>query len=198
MGRILARITVLAAACALVAGAATAGATSRVTAGSAARARASLAAAGVCHKVPAAAVSAVVHWKVPAPTLSRTDIAGSASDGGISTVETTCTYGQEASIADLPKLVILVSATTSEPITAAELQQLVQQALSKQGQGAAITFKPYNGLGVPAWYLTFGNSIFQVQEVVGFQGTRWFGGAVFSKTLSAARVGALAKLAERL
>lgn len=147
----------------------------------------------ICSHISASTVSAIVGWTVPAGTYSSITLPANAKDDEISSVEQSCLYG---SYTNLSHLVSLGIGTTSKPITPAVLQKLLQT--TEAAAHVKLSFKPYSGLGIPAWYIKFSIGTDTIQEVAGAQGTHFFAGAGFSSTLTEAKVGALAKLSEQL
>ena len=115
----------------------------------------------------------------------------------ISSVDTTCAFGAETSIAALKKTVLLESAVASKALTAAQIQANFKKA---ERAARAIHFKisSYSGLGVTGYYVTETISGISAQIIAGTSGTRSFSAAVYSKTLPESKLAALAKLAEKL
>ena len=103
-------------------------------------------AAGICRNVSTASVSAIVGYPLPAPTPDTIDLKATKQNDEVSSVERSCTYGGYT-LAELPKDVILDHGVTSRALTAAELKQGLAQA-----QKLKITFTPYSGLGMAAYY----------------------------------------------
>jgi hypothetical protein len=188
------------AAAGLVAGPAVAQAASRAPGMSHSRASAVRPApASVCSKVSPAAVQGVVGWSVPAPVTNTYHNAANASDDEIASTETSCVYGHPTSLATISQVVTLITSTASKSLSAAQIQALVNKALATAAQHHVVaTFKPYPGLGVPAWYLDFSVQAFSIRGIVAGSGNHSFGAIVDSSTLPTAKIASLAKLAEQL
>ena len=153
--------------------------------------------ASVCSKVTAPAVSAIVGYTVPAPTQTVLHVPANKNDYETSSVETSCTFGAEKSIAEVSKAVTLDIAVSAKPFTEAE----ILASTKKAQQISHDTFKlvSYSGLGVPAYYLTETAGGLHIQVLSGVVGgTHSFGAGVYSATLSIAKLAELAKLAEKL
>jgi hypothetical protein len=148
----------------------------------------------ICSAVSAASVSALVGYSVPAATSTTTHIAATKQSYGISAVNTTCTFGAQASIAALTKDVSLTLEVTSRPFTASEMQQAFQKVANAT---LKIKVTPYSGLGVPGVHVTETSASITGEGIYGLAGTRIFGATVF-KTLSVSKLATLAKLAEKL
>ena len=115
--------------------------------------------AGICGKVSTASVSAIVGYRLPAPTAGTIDLKATKQNDEISSVQTSCTYGA-GTLAALPKDVVLDYGVTSRPLTAADLEKGLSQA-----QKLKITFVPYQGLGMPAYYYSFSLGAINVQGI---------------------------------
>ncbi len=149
----------------------------------------------ICGKVSTAAVSAIVGYAVPTPTAGTVNIKATKTNDEISAVVTACTYGPETSLAALKKDVILQIEVTSRPLTSKEFQD----AISTKTIGVAhFNVKPYSGLGVPGFYLTFTESGISAETISGVQGTSEFGASVYNPAFPQSKLAALAKLARTL
>jgi hypothetical protein len=148
---------------------------------------------GICGKISTASVSAIVGYKLPAPSADTLTLPATTKNDEISSVVTSCTYGSETSLAALPKDVIIDYAVTSRPLTAAELKKGLAQA-----QQLKMTFVPYGGLGVKAYYYSFTESGITIQGLTGFEGTKEFGASTYSKRTSKSQLASLVRLAEKL
>jgi hypothetical protein len=145
--------------------------------------------------VSAASVSSIVGYTVPAGKYSVTHLKATPTNFETSSVDTGCIFGAEATAADILKLVSLEADVSSKPITPAEIKESIQKA----SNGAKISFSSYGGLSYPAYYLTFAISTFHLQEIVLIQNsTHYFGAAVESSTISKAKLGQLAELAQKI
>jgi hypothetical protein len=166
-------------------------------AASAQTAHVAAAAPSVCSHVSPASISAIVGFSVPAGKESTVHLPATKSNYEISSVDTTCTYGAETSIASIKKTVLLETAVESKPLTAAEIAASFKKA---EKEAHAIKFKivSYSGLGVTGFYATESISGIYAQIVAGESGTHSFSAAVYTTTLSESKVAALAKLAEKL
>jgi hypothetical protein len=166
-------------------------------AASAQTAHVTAAAPSVCSHVSPASISAIVGFSVPAGKESTVHLPATKSNYEISSVDTTCTYGAETSIASIKKTVLLETAVESKPLTAAEIAASFKKA---EKEAHAIKFKivSYSGLGVTGFYATESISGIYAQIVAGESGTHSFSAAVYTTTLSESKVAALAKLAEKL
>ena len=155
------------------------------------------AAPSVCSHVSPASISAIVGYTVPAGIESTVHLKATRTNYEISSVDTTCAFGAETSIAALKKTVLLESAVASKALTAAQIQANFKKA---ERAARAIHFKisSYSGLGVTGYYVTETISGISAQIIAGTSGTRSFSAAVYSKTLSESKLAALAKLAEKL
>jgi hypothetical protein len=164
---------------------------------SAQAARIATAAPSVCSHVSPASISAIVGYSVPAGVASTVHVKATRSNYEISSVDTTCSYGAETSIAALKKTVLLETAVASKALSAAQIQASFKKA---EKAAHAIDFKivSYSGLGVTGYYATETISGIYAQIVAGMSGTHSFSAAVYSKTISESKVGALARLAEKL
>jgi hypothetical protein len=152
-------------------------------------------ASSICSKVPASKVAAIVGYSVPAGQLDAMTLPASKTNYEISTKSISCTYGNETSLATLPKLVVLSIETTSKSLTAAEFKQSIAKLAS---DGVKITIKPYPGLGGTAFYFTYSEAGINAQGLSVFNGTKGFGAAVESNKLSQAKLAQLTKLASSL
>jgi hypothetical protein len=156
-----------------------------------------LAAASACSGASPAAVSAIVGHSVPAPVGTTSNVKASPQNFGASDVATTCTYGIEVSHPNLKNAVLLESQIESKAFTAADVQAALKRGEQAAGS-AGLKFVPYSGLGVTAFYFTETTSGIYFQGIAGIDGKHVFSAAVYSKTLSQSKLGALAKLAEKL
>jgi hypothetical protein len=148
----------------------------------------------ICATVSAASVSTIVGFAVPAPTTATRNLAATPANYGISAVVTTCTFGAQATVADLTKDVSLVFEVTSKPITTREIKQSLAKTASAS---LKIAVTSYSGLGVPAVYeITTGGGI-RGEGITALVGTKVFSANVFS-TLSMSKLASLVKLAEKL
>jgi hypothetical protein len=152
-------------------------------------------ASSICSKVPASKVAAIVGYSVPAGQLDSITLPASKTNYEISTKSISCTYGNETSLATLPKVVILTIETTSKSLTAAEFKQSIAKLAS---DGVKMTIKPYSGLGGTAYYFTYSEAGINAQGLSVFNGTQGFGAAVESNKLSQAKLAQLTKLAGSL
>jgi hypothetical protein len=148
---------------------------------------------GICGKISTAAVSAVVGYSLPAPSPDTLTLPATKKNDEISSVVTSCAYGSETSLAALPKDVILEYVVTSRPLTAAEIKKGLAQE-----QQLKMTFLPYSGLGVQSYYYSFTESGITVQGLTGFEGTKEYGAATYSKRTSKSQLASLVRLAEKL
>jgi hypothetical protein len=166
-------------------------------AASARTAHVAAAAPSVCSKVSPSSISAVVGYSVPAGVPSTFHVKATKSNYEISSIETTCSFGAETSLAALKKTVLLETAVASKALTAAQIQASFKLA---EKEAHAIDFKivSYSGLGVTGFYATESISGIYAQIIAGESGTHSFSAAVYSKTLSESKVASLAKLAEKL
>jgi hypothetical protein len=112
-------------------------------------------------------------------------------------VDTSCAFGAETSLANLKKLVLLDAGVESKAITLSELQTTLKQQ-QKEDHSLGFTMVSYSGLGVPAVYYTSSVSGIYFQGISGIDGTHTFGAAVYSKALSQSKLAALAKLAAKI
>jgi hypothetical protein len=154
-------------------------------------------ASSICSHVSAASVSAIIGYKVPAPTASTTHLPATKKNFEISSVDTSCVYGAETSVAALKKVVILEYGVSDKAFTAAELQQSIKTS-ETENPSVKLKVVPYSGLGVPAYYLTISEAGIFGQAIEGVVGTTTFGASVESKTVSESTVAALAKLSRKL
>jgi hypothetical protein len=153
--------------------------------------------ASICSKVTAASVSAIVGYTVPAPTQTVLHLPADKNDYETSSVDTSCTFGAEKSIAEIAKSVTLDIAVAAKPFTEAEILASTKKA--EQISHDKFKLVSYSGLGVPAYYLTETADGLHIQVLSGVVGgTHSFGAAVDSATLSITKLAELAKLAEKL
>jgi len=163
-------------------------------------------AAAICSKVSTASVSEVAGYSLPPPaadTFNQTfyfNKSGRSSlkrtkyfDKEMSEDVTSCTYGSEKSTKALSKDVALEYGVTSRPLTKAELKAGLAQA-----QNIQLTFKPYHGLGMTAYYWSFAQEGITDQGITGLAGTKEYGAFVFTKATSKSTLAALVRLAEKL
>ncbi len=148
---------------------------------------------GICGKISTAAVSAVVGYKLPAPSGDTFTLPATKKNDEIRSVVTSCSYGSETSLAALPKDVILEYVVTSRPLTAAEIKKGLAQE-----QQLKMTFLPYKGLGVTAYYYSFTESGITIQGLSAFEGTKDYGASTYSKLTSKSQLASLVRLAETL
>jgi hypothetical protein len=148
----------------------------------------------ICSKVSPGSVSAIVGYSVPAATTSVRTLPATAQDGGISAVVTTCTFGPDASLAELLKDVTLTLEVTTKPLTTAEVKKDLQ---SKSNASLKITVKAYSGLGVPGLYYAETGAGITGQGISGAVGNRLFGASV-EQPLAMSKLASLAKLAGKL
>lgn len=151
----------------------------------------------ICNNVSAASVSAIVGYTVPAPTFFTNKEPATKKNFYISGVSGACTYGKETSEASILKAVTLDVEVTSKPFTAAQLKEEITSVESLE---KTLHFKitPYSGLGTPAFYFSLSDSTYFGQGISSISGTTYFGASVNNKNLSIAKLGSLAKLAEKL
>jgi hypothetical protein len=154
-------------------------------------------ASSICSRVSAASVSAIIGYKVPTPKASTTHVPATKTNFEISSVDTSCVYGAETSIAAVKKAVILDYGVSDKAFTGAELQQSIKRSES-ENPSVKLKVAPYSGLGVTAYYLTLSEAGIYGQVIEGVVGTTTFGASVESKTVSESTVAALAKLARKL
>lgn len=177
----------------------TATAAAGLSAGAATSQAAHVAAAStsICSHVSPGSVSAIIGYSVPAATQTTTREKATPANYNISSVDTTCAYGAETSLADLKKTVLLESDIASKSLTAAQIQASFKKA---EKAAHAIQFKitTYSGLGVSGYYVTESVSGISAQIIAGVSGTHNFSAAVYSKTVSKSKLAALAELAEKL
>jgi hypothetical protein len=148
---------------------------------------------GICSKISTASVSAIVGYKLPAPSGDTITLPATKKNDEISSVVTSCAYGSETSLAALPKDVILDYSVTSRPLTASEIKKGLAQA-----QQLKMTFVPFSGLGVRAYYYSFTESGITIQGLTAFEGTKDYGAATYSKLTSKSQLTSLVRLAEKL
>jgi hypothetical protein len=138
-------------------------------------------------------VSAIVGYKLPAPSFDTLSLPATKKNDEISSVVTSCTYGSQTSLAALPKDVIIDYAVTSRPLTSAEIKKGLAQE-----QQLKMTFLPYSGLGVKAYYYSFTDAGITIQGLTGFEGTKDYGASTYSKLTSKSQLASLVRLAEKL
>jgi hypothetical protein len=148
---------------------------------------------GICSKINTKSVSAIVGYTLPAPSAGTVTLPATKKNFEISSVVTSCTYGSAASLAALPKDVILEYAVTSRPLTSAEVRRGLEQA-----QQLKMTFLPYSGLGVRAYYYSMIDSGLTIQGLTAYEGTKDYGAATYSKRTSKSQLASLVRLAEKL
>jgi hypothetical protein len=148
---------------------------------------------GVCAKISTASVSSIVGYTLPTPSVDTLKLPATKKNDEISSVVTSCTYGSQLSLAALPKDVILDYSVTSKQLTAAELKKALAQA-----QQIKMTLVPYHGLGITAYYYSFSESGITIQGLSGFEGTKEYGAATYSKLTSKSQLASLVRLAEKL
>jgi hypothetical protein len=148
---------------------------------------------GICSKISASSVAAIVGYTLPAPSFDSLTLPATKKNDEISSVVESCAYGSETSLAALPKDVILEYTVTSRTLTAAEIKKGLAQA-----EALKITFVPYGGLGVRAYYYSFTQSGITIQGMSGFEGTKDYGAATYSKLTSKSQLASLVRLAEKL
>jgi hypothetical protein len=149
----------------------------------------------ICSKVPASEVAAIVGYSVPAGQVDTIMLPATKTNYEISTKTTSCTYGNETSLATIPKVVTLSIDTTSKSLTTAEIQASLAKIAT---DGVKMTLKPYSGLGGTAYYFTFTEAGITAQGLSVFNGTHGFGAAVETNKLSQAKLAQLTKLAGSL
>lgn len=154
------------------------------------------ASASICGAVSAASVSKIVGYTVPSPTQNVVRIPADKNDYETSSVDTSCTYGSEKSLAAISKAVTLDIAVAAKPYTEAEILASTKKA--EEISHNAFKLVSYSGLGVPAYYLTETAAGLHIQVLSGVVGTHSFGAAVDSATLSISKLAELAKLAQKL
>ena len=148
----------------------------------------------ICSKVSAASVSAIAGFAVPAATTTTRNLAATAANYGISAVVTTCTFGAQATVAELTKDVSLVFEVTSKPITTREIRQSLAKSASAS---LKITVTPYSGLGVSAVDVTTTGAGVRGEGITAVVGTKVYSATVFT-SLSLSKLASLVKLAETL
>jgi hypothetical protein len=148
---------------------------------------------GICGKISTASVSAIVGYSVPTPSADTLTLPATKKNDEISSVVTSCAYGSETSLAALPKDVIIDYVVTSRSLTAAEIKKGLAQE-----QQLKMTFSPYSGLGVKAYYYAFTESGITVQGLTAFEGTKDYGASTYSKLTSKSQLASLVRLAEKL
>jgi hypothetical protein len=148
---------------------------------------------GICSKISTTSVSAIVGYKLPAPSFDTLSLPATKKNDEISSVVTSCTYGSQTSLAALPKDVIIDYAVTSRPLTSAEIKKGLAQE-----QQLKMTFLPYSGLGVKAYYYSFTDAGITIQGLTGFEGTKDYGASTYSKLTSKSQLASLVRLAEKL
>jgi hypothetical protein len=148
---------------------------------------------GICSKVSTTSVSAIVGYKLPAPSFDTLSLPATKKNDEISSVVSSCTYGSQTSLAALPKDVIIDYVVTSRSLTSAEIKKGLAQE-----QQLKMTFVPYSGLGVRAYYYSFTDSGITIQGLTGFEGTKDYGASTYSKLTSKSQLASLVRLAEKL
>jgi hypothetical protein len=148
---------------------------------------------GICSKVSTTSVSAIVGYKLPAPSFDTLNLPATNKNDEISSVVMSCTYGSQTSLAALPKDIIIDYVVTSRALTAAEIKKGLAQE-----QQLKMTFLPYNGLGVKAYYYSFNDSGITIQGLSAFEGTKDYGASTYSKLTSKSQLASLVRLAEKL
>jgi hypothetical protein len=138
-------------------------------------------------------VSAIVGYKLPAPSFDTLNLPATKKNDEISSVVMSCTYGSQTSLAALPKDIIIDYVVTSRALTAAEIKKGLAQE-----QQLKMTFLPYNGLGVKAYYYSFNDSGITIQGLSAFEGTKDYGASTYSKLTSKSQLASLVRLAEKL
>jgi hypothetical protein len=151
--------------------------------------------ASICDKVSAAQVSAIVGHSVPSPTQSVVHLPADKNDYEISSVDTSCTYGSDKSLAGIAKAVTLDISVSAKPFTEAEILASTKKA--EELSHSAFKLVSYSGLGVPGFYLTETADGLHLEVLSGISGTHSFGAAVDS-TLAMSKLVELAKLAAKL
>jgi hypothetical protein len=152
-------------------------------------------ASSICSKVPASAVAAIVGYSVPAGQPDTLTLPATKTNYEISTKSTSCTYGNETSLATISKVVTLDIETTSKSLTTAEIKQSLAKVATV---GVKMSIKPYSGLGGTAYYFTFSEAGINAQGLSVFNGTNGFGASVENNKLSQAKLAQLTKLAGSL
>jgi hypothetical protein len=152
-------------------------------------------ASSICSKVPASAVAAIVGYSVPAGQPDTITLPATKTNYEISTKSTSCTYGNETSLATISKVVTLDIETTSKSLTTAEIKQSLAKVATV---GVKMSIKPYSGLGGTAYYFTFSEAGINAQGLSVFNGTNGFGASVENNKLSQAKLAQLTKLAGSL
>jgi hypothetical protein len=148
---------------------------------------------GFCSKISTPDVSAIVGYQLKAPSFDTLSLPATKINDEISSVVKSCTYGSETSLTALAKDVILEYSVTSKPLTSAEVKRGLAQA-----QKLKITFVPYSGLGVRAYYYSFIETGIIIQGLSAFEGTKDYGAATYSKLTSKSQLASLVRLAEKL
>ncbi len=148
---------------------------------------------GICAKISTASVSSIVGYTLPAPSFDTLKLPATKKNDEISSVVTSCTYGSQTSLAALPKDIILDYTVTSRALTSAEIKKGLAQE-----QQLKMTFVPYRGLGVKAYYYSFADSGITVQGMAAFEGSRDYGADTYSKLTSKSQLASLVRLAEKL
>ena len=150
-------------------------------------------ASSFCSKVSAASVSAIIGHSVPAGTPFTDKVKATKLNHEISAVVSSCTYGAVTSTAALAKDVLLSLEVTSRPLTGADLKYSLSQA-----EKLKITFTPYAGLGVQAFYYTFAESGITVQGMIAIVGKTNYSAGVYTRVPAKSKLAALVRLAEKL
>jgi hypothetical protein len=148
---------------------------------------------GLCGKISTASVSAIVGYTLPAPAFDSFTLPATKKNDEIRSVVTSCSYGSETSLAALPKDVIIDYVVTSRPLTKAEIKKGLAQE-----QQLKMTFVPYTGLGVKAYYYSFTESGITIQGLTAFEGTKDYGASTYSKLTTKSQLASLVQLGEKL
>lgn len=148
----------------------------------------------ICAKVSPASVSRIVGFSVPAPTTDVSKLAATKQNDGISALVTTCTFGAQASLADLAKDVTLELEIASKPLTVSEVRQRLNASAH---EGLTMKIASYSGLGVTGFFLTETGTGIHGEVIIGVEGTKSFSATVFTN-LSTSKLASLARLAESL
>jgi hypothetical protein len=138
-------------------------------------------------------VSAIVGYTLPAPAFDSFTLPATKKNDEIRSVVTSCSYGSETSLAALPKDVIIDYVVTSRPLTKAEIKKGLAQE-----QQLKMTFVPYTGLGVKAYYYSFTESGITIQGLTAFEGTKDYGASTYSKLTTKSQLASLVQLGEKL
>lgn len=145
----------------------------------------------LCSAVGAKAVSQAVGYTVPAAT---TTINRRMFDAkyNISATVTDCTYGSEASLADILKDVNLVYEKLSRPVPVSVIRKDLTQLSAKAGQH--VTTASIGGFSGSAYYMTFQEGTIYSESIVDLDGVK-VAGAVVTQKLPQSAIIALEKLA---